>query len=90
MTWADFAGSGAHNWLIALGLVFLAVMTVRAYRMSPFISETHPDALSSMDLRQRGLDPVNGVIEHEERMNARADRLGYTREPAPEWGERRA
>lgn len=40
---------------------------------------THPDALSSMDLRERGLDPVDGVLEHEARMNARAERLGYTR-----------
>lgn len=90
MTWAEFAGSGAHNWLIALGLVFLVVMTVRAYRMSPFIPETHPDTLGSMDLRERGLDPVHGVLEHEARMNARATSLGYRREPAPEWGERRA
>lgn len=40
---------------------------------------THPDALSSMDLRARGLDPVDGVLEHEARMNARAERLGYRR-----------
>lgn len=47
------------------------------------IDETHPDALSSRDLRSRGYDPVNGVLEyqadHDARMNERAERLGYTR-----------
>lgn len=42
--------------------------------------ETHPDTLSSGDLRSRGFDPVDGVLEYEQhraRMDARAERLGY-------------
>ncbi len=36
--------------------------------------ETHPDTLSSQDLRSRGFDPVDGVLEYEQhraRMDAR-------------------
>lgn len=44
----------------------------------------HPDTVSSMDCRERGLHPIDGVLEHEyqqheKRMNARATELGYRR-----------
>lgn len=44
--------------------------------------ETHADSMSSMDLRSRGFDPVDGVLEYEQhraRMTAREERLGYKR-----------
>jgi hypothetical protein len=82
VTWSEFAGSGFHNWLVIAALVALAVVTVRAMVMCPPSTESHPDAMGSLDLRERGFDPVDGMREfeaHEARMNERAARLGYKR-----------
>lgn len=62
MFWSAFAGSGVHTWLIVAGIIFLAWMTVRAIRMAETIPDAHPETLGSLDLRERGLDPVDGNV----------------------------
>lgn len=79
MTWTEFAGSGAHTWLVITGVVFLALMTAIAIAHAPY-----DETPTSMDLRQRGLDPVDGALEADvavliETLDTRAERLGYQR-----------
>lgn len=78
-TWSEFAGSGAHTWLVIAAFLFFVYMVVRAIVHAPY-----DDTPTSMDLRQRGLDPVDGGLEADvavliETLDARAERLGYQR-----------
>ncbi|WP_405375897.1 MULTISPECIES: hypothetical protein [unclassified Microbacterium] len=76
MSWTQFAGSGVHTWLMIAGVVFLIIMVIRAYVLAPMIPEDHPDAITSMDMHERGWDEWDA---HQAQMNARAHSLGYER-----------
>lgn len=77
-----FNGGTLLLLIIAVGCALWAYWPEIRARFILDGNATHPDALSSMDLRSRGFDPVDGVLEYEQhraRMDARKEQLGYTR-----------
>lgn len=75
-----FNGGTLLCLIFAIGVVFAMYWPEIRSALILDAPETHPDTLSSGDLRSRGFDPVDGVLEYEQhraRMRARQERLGY-------------